>query len=100
MWIQSLSWEDTLEKGITTHSHILARRIQWTEEPGRLRSMGLDTTEATEHSHMHVHIHILYIYIYIYIFFFQNLFHYRVLQDIEFNSLCYTVSPDYLFLVF
>ena len=38
-WIQSLGWEDPLEKGITTHSSILAWRIPWTEEPGRLQSL-------------------------------------------------------------
>ena len=32
-------WEDPLEKGMTTHSHIPAWRIPWTEEPGRLQSM-------------------------------------------------------------
>ena len=35
-WIQSLGWEDSLEKGMATHSSILAWRILWTEEPGRL----------------------------------------------------------------
>ena len=34
--VQSLGWEDTLEKGMATHSSILAWRIPWTEEPGRL----------------------------------------------------------------
>ena len=34
-----LGWEDPLEKGIATHSSILAWRIPWTEEPGRLQSM-------------------------------------------------------------
>ena len=40
MWIQSLGQEDPLEKGIATHSSILAWRIPWTEEPGGLQSMG------------------------------------------------------------
>ena len=39
-WFQSLFWEDLLEKGIATHSSILAWRIPWAEEPGRLQSMG------------------------------------------------------------
>ena len=39
-WIQSLSWEDLLEKEIATHSSILAWKIPWTEEPGWLQSMG------------------------------------------------------------
>ena len=38
--IQSLSQEDPLEKGMGTHSNILAWRIPWTEEPSRLQSMG------------------------------------------------------------
>ena len=37
---QSLGWEDTLEKKTATHSSTLAWRIPWTEEPGRLQSMG------------------------------------------------------------
>ena len=37
-WAQSLGWKDTLEKGIATHSSILAWRIPRTEEPGRLQS--------------------------------------------------------------
>ena len=37
---QSLGQEDTLEKGMATHSSILAWRIQWTEEPGSLQSIG------------------------------------------------------------
>ena len=37
--VQSLSREDPLEKGMATHSTILAWRIPWTEEPGRLQSL-------------------------------------------------------------
>ena len=37
--VQSLSWEDPLEKEMATHSSILAWEIPWTEEPGRLQSM-------------------------------------------------------------
>ena len=39
--VQSLGWEDLLEKEMATHSSILAWKIPWTEEPGRLQSMGL-----------------------------------------------------------
>ena len=39
--VQSLGQEDPLEKGMTTHFHILAWEIQWTEEPGGLQSMAL-----------------------------------------------------------
>ena len=38
--VQSLGREDPLEEGMTTHSSILAWRIEWTEEPGGLQSMG------------------------------------------------------------
>ena len=37
--VQSLGWEDPLEKGMAAVSSILAWRIPWTEEPGRLQSM-------------------------------------------------------------
>ena len=43
MWetrVQSLSWEDPLEKEMATHSSTLAWKIPWTEEPGRLQFMG------------------------------------------------------------
>ena len=43
MWeiqVRSLGWEDHLEKEMVTHSSILAWRIPWTEEPGRLQSTG------------------------------------------------------------
>ena len=40
-WVQSLGQEDPLEKGMAMHSSILAWRIPWTEEPGRLQSLRL-----------------------------------------------------------
>ena len=40
-WVRSLGQEDALEKEIATHSSILAWRIPWPEEPGRLQSIGL-----------------------------------------------------------
>ena len=39
--VQSLGWEDLLEKEMETHSSTLAWRIPWTEEPDKLQSMGL-----------------------------------------------------------
>ena len=39
-WVLSLGWEDPLEKEMATHSSILAWKIPWAEEPGRLQSMG------------------------------------------------------------
>ena len=40
-WVQSLDWEDTLEKEMATHSSMLAWKIPWMEKPGWLQSMGL-----------------------------------------------------------
>ena len=39
--VQSLGWEDPLEKEMATHSSILAWKVSWTEEPGGLQSVGL-----------------------------------------------------------
>ena len=39
-WVQSLGWEDPLEKEMAIHSNTIAWNIPWTEEPGRLQSMG------------------------------------------------------------
>ena len=50
MRVQSLGWEESLEEGMATQSNILAWRIPWTEETGRLQSKGckeLVTTEVT-----------------------------------------------------
>ena len=46
-WIRFLGWEDPLEKGMAIHSSILAWGIPWTEEPGRLQSMGLQELDRT-----------------------------------------------------
>ena len=53
-WVRSLGCEDPLEKGMVTHSSILAWRTARTEEPGGLPSMGSqepDTTEQVTHTH-------------------------------------------------
>ena len=39
-WVQLLGWEDPLEKGMATHSNILAWKIPWTETPSKLQYMG------------------------------------------------------------
>ena len=39
-WLQSLGWDDLLEKETAIHSSFLAWKIPWSEEPGRLQSMG------------------------------------------------------------
>ena len=45
--VRSLGLEDPLEKEMTTHSRILAWRIPWTEDPGRVPSMGLQESDTT-----------------------------------------------------
>ena len=44
--VGSLGWEDPLEKEMATHSNILAWKIPWTEEPGRLQSMGVTKSQT------------------------------------------------------
>ena len=51
MWetqVQSLDWEDPLEKGMAAHSSILAWRIPWTQELGKLPSMELQELDTTK----------------------------------------------------
>ena len=49
--VQSLGWEDLLEKKMATHCSILAWKIPWTEEPGRTRK----ESDTTEQLHFHFH---------------------------------------------
>ena len=44
-WVPSLGQDDSMEKGMATHSSVLAWRIPWTEEPGRLQSVGLKESD-------------------------------------------------------
>ena len=53
-WVQSLSQEDPLEEGIETHSSIFAWSTPWTEEPGRLQSIGTQSQTQLERLSMHV----------------------------------------------
>ena len=54
--LRSLGQEDPLEKGMSTHSRILAWRTPFTEDPGGLQSMGLQKLDMTEQlSHTHTH---------------------------------------------
>ena len=46
IWVQSLGWDDPLEKGMATHFSILAWRISWTKEPGGLQSMGSQNSQT------------------------------------------------------
>ena len=47
MQVESLGWEDLLEKEIANHSSILARKISWTEEPSMLHSMRSQESDTT-----------------------------------------------------
>ena len=50
--VPSLDQEDSLEEGMATHSSNLAGKIPWTEEPGRLQSMGLQRVRLNTHRHI------------------------------------------------
>ena len=52
--VQSLAWEDILKKGMATRSSTLAWKIPWTEEPGRLQSMGLQRVGHNWATHTHI----------------------------------------------
>ena len=91
-WVRSLGWEDPLEKGMATHSSVLAWRIPWTEEPGWLQSVGSQRVEChwtTKYStaqfqeiskeiqlYTHTHTHT---YICIHFRFFSLIVYYRIL---------------------
>ena len=55
--VQSLIWEDPLEKEMTIHSSILAWKIPWTEQPDRLQSECHKESDPIEHAHAHTHVH-------------------------------------------
>ena len=55
-WVQSLGWEDPLEKEMATHSSTLAWKIPWTEELGRLYSPW-DRKESDTAERLHFHFH-------------------------------------------
>ena len=55
-WVQSLSQEDLLVEKMAPHSCILAWKILWTEEAGRLQSQG-SQRDTTEHARTHKHTH-------------------------------------------
>ena len=52
-WVRSLGREDPLEKEMAIHSSTIAWKIPWTEEPGRLQSMGWKESDTTERLHFH-----------------------------------------------
>ena len=54
MWVQSLAGEYPLEQEMVTHCNILSWKIPWTEEPGRLQSMGSQRLGHDEHVHIQI----------------------------------------------
>jgi len=81
-WVQSLVWEDPLEKEMGAHASILAWKIPWTEEPCRPQSMGSQrvrhdwATDSILYIHKHIYMHIfsyIYIHTYIYHIYFKDL---------------------------
>ena len=52
-WVQFLYWEYNVEKEMTTHCNIIAWRIPWPEEPGRLQSMGSQESDKTQQLNHH-----------------------------------------------
>ena len=54
-WVRFLGGEDPLEKGMATHSSILAWRIPWTEEPGGLQSRGAQTVRHNRATNTYIH---------------------------------------------
>ena len=54
LFIYNNSQEDHLEEGLATHSSVLAWRIPWTKEPGRLQSIGLQRVDYDEELSTHV----------------------------------------------
>ena len=58
-WVQSLGWEDPLEKEMAAHSSTLAWKIPWVEEPGRLQSVGLLSRTRLSNFTFTFHLHAL-----------------------------------------
>ena len=61
-WVRSLRWEDPLEEGMATNPVFLPGESPWTEEPGRLQSMGsqrVGHNRATKHTHRQCYLHFL-----------------------------------------
>ena len=54
-WVQSLGGEDPLEEEMATDSNIFARKIPWTEEPGRLQFMGSQKSQTRLGTHIHIY---------------------------------------------
>ena len=54
-WVQFLGWEIPLEKKLAIHSRFLARRIPWTDKPGRLQSMGSQESNTSYQRNLYFH---------------------------------------------
>ena len=65
-WVQSLGWEDSLEKAMAPHSSVLAWRISGMGEPGGCRPWGCKESDTTERLHFHFHFHILLSHLHLY----------------------------------
>ena len=59
MKVQSLDWEDPLEKGLATHSSILSCRMPWAEEPGGLQSIGWQNVKHASATNTFIFSHVL-----------------------------------------
>ena len=66
IWVRSLGQEDPLEKEMATHSNILGWRIQWTEEPSGLQSMGLQRVKQDWAANTAMLLSIIALYLYMY----------------------------------
>ena len=80
-WVQSLGWEDPLEKEMGAHSSILAWKIPWTEEPCRLQSLGSQRVrhDWATNSILYIHKHI-YMLIFSYIYTHTYIYHIYILK--------------------
>ena len=79
--VRFLGWKDPLEKGMATHSSVLAWRIPWQEEPGGLQSMGLsDLVSGVQHSDSVIHLHIFIVF-QIILFYFKLFILYQGIAD-------------------
>ena len=84
-WVQSLGWEDALEKEMATHSSILAWRISWLGEPGRLPSTGLQRIGHNWVTSLSLSFH--FNFFYIYLLFFCEFFFFNV-PEVFFWFIC------------
>ena len=83
-WVPSLGWEDFLEKGMATHSSMLAWRIPWTKEPGGLQPMGLQRVGQLHFTSIDLYINI---FIFKYIYLYLNIYIYRgMLMNVDRTS--------------